>query len=454
MNFIWILTRGKMIKKIVGIFVCMLLITTALPATGIMSVLKNDKSKIAVLDPLDGGWLEEQDGVTILHLNGSNYDMGYQHGFLLKDEIHENMRAFMKYAEEISSYETLLDIWNTVEPYVPSCYIEEMKGIAAGADISFEDTAALYMVVLFIDMKCFTYAAWSNATIDGRLYHIRSLDFPLVIQDPVTGKYIQENSVLIVRNPENGLKSIAPSIAGSINFYQGINEKQVSIGVQVCWSYDQTLKGIPVKFKIQKILDTAKNVEEAIEILTFNRTLGWNFIVSDGKEGVGYVVEITANHTYVGTWDDPIEENYPFWAIEDVVRRTNFFIDPTMASTQRTFYNPSGIKGFLGLFSGEFFFPLWRKYKSMSNEIEKNWGEIDLNSSIYLLREVYTGKTDFLMFIFLFLGKNTILSDFHQWSVCPETGEFIISFADAERYSHESELHYFNIYDLLGIENS
>ena len=47
-----------MIKKIVGIFVCTFLITTALPATGIMSISKNDKSKIATLDPLDDGWLE------------------------------------------------------------------------------------------------------------------------------------------------------------------------------------------------------------------------------------------------------------------------------------------------------------------------------------------------------------------------------------------------------------
>ena len=231
--------------------------------------IESDKSSL-----LDGARVVVKDGVKILYLNGSCYEMGYQHGFLLKDEVNENMRAFMKYAEEITSYVTLLAMWNETEPYIPSCYIEEMQGLADGANVSFEQAAALYMFVLFIDMKCFTFTAWSNATIDGRLYHIRSLDFPLVIKDPVTRKYVQENSVLIVRNPEGDLKSIAPSIAGSINFYQGINEKQISIGVQVCWSYDQTLKGIPVKFKIQKILDTAENAEEAIDILTSNRTLG------------------------------------------------------------------------------------------------------------------------------------------------------------------------------------
>jgi hypothetical protein len=300
-------------------------------------------------------------------------------------------------------------------------------------------------------MMCFTYSAWSNATLDRRLYHIRSLDFPLIIQDPITGKYIQENSILIVRNPEEGLKSLAPSIAGFINFYQGINEKQVSIGVQVCWSHDQTLKGIPVKFKVQNILDNAKSAVEAIEILTSNKTLGWNFIVSDGKIVEGYIVEVTANDSYIGTWDDLIEEKNPFWRIKEVVRRTNFFIDPTLATTQRTIYNPGGIRSFLGLFTGESFFSLWRKYRSMSKEIEKNWGKIDLNTSINLLRKVYTGKTDFFMLIFLYLGKNSILSDFHQWSVCSETGDFVISIADEKRFSHNTELHYFNIYDLFEI---
>ena len=441
------MSKMKVFGKILAFAIVFLLFSSCSYSYPIMDksiIVESDSSSL-----LDGARLEERDGVKILYLNGSYYEMGYQHGFLLKDEVNENMRAFMKYAEEVTSYENLLDMWNVTEPYIPSCYIEEMNGLADGADVSFEKAAALYMFVLFIDMKCFTFAAWSNATINGNLYHVRSLDFPLVINDPVTGKDVQENSVLIVRKPEGGLKSVAPSIAGSINFYQGINEKQVSVGVQVCWSSDQTLKGIPVNFKIQKILDSANNAEEAIDILISNRTLGWNFIVSDAKTDVGFVVEMTANHTYVGTWDDPVEENYPFWKIENVVRRTNFFIDTTMASTQRAFYNPSGIRSFLGIFTGDFFFPLWRKYRSMSIEIEKNWGEIDLDSSISLLRKVYDGKTDFFMFIFLLLSKNSILCDFHQWSVCPETGEFVISFADAERYSHETELHYFNIYDLL-----
>ncbi|HEV3006577.1 MAG TPA: hypothetical protein VGX78_19055, partial [Pirellulales bacterium] len=37
------------------------------------------------------GFLEEVDGYRVLHVKGSAYDMGYQHGALLKDHIRENM---------------------------------------------------------------------------------------------------------------------------------------------------------------------------------------------------------------------------------------------------------------------------------------------------------------------------------------------------------------------------
>jgi len=421
--------------KLIAIFVIFLVLVV--PFGGTQKELPNS---------LHGGWIEEIDGITILHVNGSYYDMGYQHGFLLQEKIHENMRGFLAYIDSISSYEMMLSIWNTTKPFVPICYIQEMQGISDGANVPFNTVAACYMSVLFMDMQCFTFAAWGNATKNDTLYHIRSLDFPLLIQDPISGTYVQENSILIVRNPEDGLQSLIPSIAGGINFYQGINEKQISIGVEVCWSSCETLLGTPVKFKIQRVLDTAETLEEAIQILTTNNTLGWNFIVSDGKIKKGVAIEITANQSYVGLWDNPVEGIDPFWQIEDIVRRTNFFIDPTLAATQRTFYDPTGLRGFLNIFlKQEPFFPLWRKYKSMSEAIESEWGNISLCSGMNLMRTVYTGQTDFFMFIFVRLDKQTILCDFQQWGYCPETGEFAISFADANHFSHETDLHFFNI---------
>ncbi len=438
----------KLTKKIFVFAVIFLMLSsygTSISLNDNIHLKNNELTKL-----LEGSNLEVYDGFKILYVNGSHYQMGYQHGFLLKDEVQENVRAFIDKINREASYQEYLDIWNKTKPYIPNIYIEEMQGISDGAEISLEDLAVSYMHPLFVDMQCFSFAAYKNATIDNRLYQIRSLDFSLLIKDPVTKKYTQENSLIIVRNPEDGYKSIIPSTAGWLNFYEGINENQITIGVQLCWSDDNTLKGIPVFLRVQKALDHTSNISDTIDVLTSNKTLGWNFIVSDGKTKEAYAVETSANHSYVGSWDNIIEDKSPFWQIKEVVRRTNFFIDPTLAETQREKYDPSGLIGFLRFFAGNnFFYLLWRKYVSMSNEIEKNWGKIDINTSMSLLRKVYYGRTDILLFIFLNINKEGILCDYHQWAVCTETGEFAISFADANSHSHKTKLYYFNINDFF-----
>jgi len=426
-------------KKIIAVVICSLLIITILPVKGI-----NNK-----IDLLNGGWLEEQDGVKILHLNGSNYQMGFQHGLLLKEEVKQNIRAFLNYSN--ISFDYLLDIWDIMKNYVPQEYIDEIQGIADGAEVSFEEIAAANMVIIVGDMGCFGISAWGNATKDGKLYHTRSFDQPFTIKDPITGKFAHENSVLIVRNPDNGYASLCPSVAGTMHGGGGFNDQGVAIGQQVCWSKDYTLNGTPGQFRVQMVLDHASNASDAINILSTNRDLGWNFIVSDSKIPVGYAVETTANYTYFGTHDDITEGNPPFWNIEDVVRRTNFFIDKDIANTQRNFYNPSGLFSFIKLvLRTDVFFAVWRSYKVVSQGIEKNHGSMDLNSTINMIRNCYSGKTDFLLRLIVTLAEGTSFNRaWNMWVACPETGELAVCFASKEKIAFSTPLHYFNFNDLL-----
>ena len=64
-------------------------------------------------ESLDEGWIEEQNGVTILHVSGSHYEMGYQHGYFLKDIIEKNYELLDSLDPEF--YDYLLEYWNTIE---------------------------------------------------------------------------------------------------------------------------------------------------------------------------------------------------------------------------------------------------------------------------------------------------------------------------------------------------
>jgi hypothetical protein len=400
-------------------------------------------------DVQENGWLEIVNGVKILHLSGTNYEMGYQHGSLLKEETQQNLRAFLDYSDV--EYDTLIYTWNIMKEYIPQEYIEEYQGIADGAGIPFDDIVVGYMTIVWSDMACFGISAWGSATKDGRLYHTRSLDYNIGIKDPISGKLAHENSVLIIRNPDNGFASISPSVAGTMHFGGGFNEEGIGIGMQVCWSKDYTLHGIPAKIRTQMVLDHASSAQEAIDILTNNRTLGWNFVISDAKIPIGYAVETSANYSYVGTFDNSVESNEPFWGIENVVRRTNFFIGKELASYQREHYDTSSFMSMIRLILNiDPFFAIWKSYQVMSESIQKNLGDMDLNSTMAMFRTVYSGRTNLLFYIIKTLAFGTSFTrSWNIWVADPLSGEMAVCFSSKNKIAYENPIHHFNLYSLL-----
>jgi len=438
--------------KIFGLFVCFLLVFTLVPTSGSMQF--NNKDKPLYLQYTAAGWTEEIDGIKILHINGSHYEMGFQQGYFLKEECNQNLRGILNFAEPFISYEGLIEIWDEMDEYVPECYIEEMQGIADGSGANFTDVAASMMVFVWIDMiHCTGVAAWGNATKDGKLYHARSSDIFLNIQDPESGKYVHENSVIIIREPEDGFASISPSVAGSPHTGGGFNDQGIALGMQVCWSDDQKLQGMPHWLRVLQVLDYASNVDEAIEILTKNGTVGWNYIVSDAKIPIAYAIETSGNLSYVGTHNNSVESEYPFYEIDNAVRRTNFYINPELAETQRDNYNTKTLRSFIDLLKGkDFFFYLWHHYKAISQQIIKHWGRIDLNNTMDYQKRVYNGKTEIILFIFTILSRKMVAQTWNQWVADPISGDIIICFSSKDKNAYENPSHSLNFYELLNRE--
>ncbi|MBS3748623.1 MAG: hypothetical protein KGY65_02340 [Candidatus Thermoplasmatota archaeon] len=398
---------------------------------------------------LDGGWLIKDGNCTILYVSGSHYQMGYQHGYLLKEKTQQNIRAYL--ANAPTDHEKLLSIWRTMEPYIPPKYVEEIQGIADGSNLSYEDICTAYTVIIYGDMGCFGLSCWGNATKDGELLHARSFDLPMDVQDPVSGRFVHENHMLVVREPDDSIASISPSVAGSMHGGGGFNMKQISVGMQVCWSNDQTFHGIPGMIRTQMVLDNAHTATEAINILTSNRTLGWNYIVSDAKTPEGYAVETTANHTYIGSDTHPVEDISAFWSIEDMVRRTNFFIEPTIVSTQREDYNPSTLKMFFKLLKREdFFFAIWQSYNAVSKAFEKQYGSYTLPSLMTMFRESYKGNTNFLLKFIISKAEDTSFNHaWNMWIVQPSSGAFMVCFAGHDTIAYDEPAYSYNIADFL-----
>ena len=432
-------------RKIIGIFICTLLIGTIIPV-GINAT--------EIYNPLDGGWVEEIDGVTILHVSGTHYEMGYQHGYLLKDKIEQNYRAVIDSADP-ELYNYVLEYWNAFwKYYTTEEYIDEMRGLSDGSGKSFDDVAAFNLWLLFLlmeDRGCMNMAAWGPATADGKLYHMSSVDIPPTVKDPETRVYLHENQILMVREPDNCYASITTVVAGCHTICGGMNEKSISLGSEGSPSYDcSDCSGNEYVSQLQ-VLDHASSAAEAIAIKKVNRNGPWNLIICDGKIPTALVIESTANLWSVSTWDSPIESISPFWSIDHVVRRKNMFIHPLTANTQRERYDPRTylVRGMLpGVIP---WFNPWRYYKTLSEETEKIWGTINLDNTMNMMRSIYCGETDLYLFLSWKMGWEPFAA-YYQWVFCPETGDMIVSFAHGENFAQYEDVHHFNLFELLNSE--
>jgi len=229
------------------------------------------------------GWLETVDGYPVLHLKGTPYEMGFQHGALYRAHIRENMdNLLVKRGEETIKYGPLTvkprvlveSIARFQQKFVPEKYYDELRGLAAGAELKLEDAVAgNFIPELF---HCSGFAIMNSATRDGTLYHGRVLDYAIDWQ-------LQEHAVLIVAEPDGGIPFVNVTYAGFVGSVTGMNAKSVSVGEMGGRGLGHWA-GVPMAFLVREVLERAGDLDEAIAIFRDTpRTCQYFYVVADGK---------------------------------------------------------------------------------------------------------------------------------------------------------------------------
>jgi hypothetical protein len=189
--------------------------------------------------PTGGPRRENRDGYKLVWLEGSAYDMGYQHGKLL----HEEIGQAVQFVQSDPLYAFILNYGRRngiVAPAEANSYqdlLDECRGLAnATADVGM--TMDICLLLNFGDVlmervqndllagwpvptACVGIAAGGNASGNGSLYHARILDWTSV-------DFVIRNPVIFVRRPANGLAHVAVGFPGNISPYQGMNEAGIS----------------------------------------------------------------------------------------------------------------------------------------------------------------------------------------------------------------------------------
>lgn len=231
------------------------------------------------------GFLEEIDSYRVLHVEGGPYEMGYQHGALLKNHIQENLHYLFEVKAKDSRLEflgvrlnpkQLISLIVAVQRrYVPPRFLEELQGLADGAECSLDDAlTANFIPELF---HCSGFAVMNGATRDGTLYHGRVLDYSIDWK-------LQEHAVLIVAEPEGRVPFVNVTYAGFIGSVTGMNAEHVSVG-EMGGGGRGHWGGTPMAFLVRRVLEEARTLDEAVAIFRDTpRTCEYYYMVADGDE--------------------------------------------------------------------------------------------------------------------------------------------------------------------------
>lgn len=284
----------------------------------------------------------DQGSIKVVWLEGTPYEMGYQHGSLLHDEVGSMGREIISGLDLVGRG---LGLARLARRRSAPEIAEECRGLAdATADLGmtadgcmalafgdvFQEFFTYTIPNLLFNDGCAQFAAAGAATADGRLYHGGTLD-----NDRRPIDYWIKNSTVFVRQPINGIPHVFIGVPGAVWPNSGINAAGISIALDTAHpnrvtDLDLDEGGSNVQL-MNKILLHAQNLEDAIAIFESSPRMRANLImVADGKAKRAGVFELLGN-TYALR---ELDEN-------GVVYMTNHFVSKELAGKDEQPLEPS-----------------------------------------------------------------------------------------------------------------
>ena len=267
---------------------------------------------------LGKSWTGQREGLTVVHLKGSPFEMGYAHGKLLEAKMHTLENEFMEMIHEyvpqrwaVKALKTYVIYRNrNLSDFVPLDYRMELYGTTLGCrDIHPEEGSfynrmlnyhaahdVSYMLIdnpLVTRAGCTSFGAWGGATEGRHLITGRNFDWE-------AAEVFSRDRVVVMCEPDDGIPFISLSWAGMAGVVSGMNRAGVSVTINGAPSSLPRDTATPVAMVARDMLQRAHNFTEALEILrrakVFVSTL---WLVGSRADGRFIVVEKTPDSTHV-----------------------------------------------------------------------------------------------------------------------------------------------------------
>jgi len=290
---------------------------------------------------------EERDGYIVVWLEGTPYEMGYQHGSLLHDELEWGMTnsTYIDQIQLIVPIAALLGIDEVAAAHSYPSIVEECEGMVdAAGDVGW--TMELCLLVNFGDVVveylgdylpvkgalapgCSQLMARGAATADGRLYHARILDWGDI-------DFLIEFPVIFVRQPDGLNPHVTVGFPGNLSPYTGMGWHGLSIGSNESDPLDGSQHDLVGRSHVQmlgQLLAWTGSLEAATAaVLGSDHMTVEQFGMADGAAGDAAAFEMTSTAVGVRGMED------------DVLWLTNHFVGETTSGLDA---DPAGASSLL-----------------------------------------------------------------------------------------------------------
>lgn len=402
-----------------------------------------------VWQPPTGDWQpippkrEDFGKIKVVWLQGTPYDMGYQHGELLRDEIASLGREVIN---SLNFFGRALGLGRlSRRRSFPGVY-DECRGLAdATADIGMTLEGCMVLAlgdvyqeyfsyllpnVLFYD-GCAHFIASGEATVDGRFYHGWTLDNnggPL--------PYWADNPTILIRQPSNGIPHVFITVPGMIWPNGGFNAEGIIISNNTSHPAlfeDLDLYGRSTVQLMAQVSQFARTFEDALEIMESNNRMRSNLvIISDARSERAGVFELLGFDMGLRELDG-----------NGLLYMTNHFADPDFVGRDAS--NESSFNRFLSF-----------EQMLEPDGIRSLYGEIDPEVVVEILRDRTNPNT-------LEVSPLDVKDDdasiggngsHRQVVFDPEGLRFWMTNSEVSQPIPESPFVCFSMRDLLGLENA
>ena len=223
--------------------------------------------------------------IPFLKLSGSYFEMGEQYGNLLKDKFKEIHKELLPY-KNLWLVKFPKDIHERLEKLTNKELLQQLKGMAAGSGLPFEDLLLGAYFGVIERGACSSILIKIDATDSHRLIHGRNYDY-----GKGTGKY----PVVIEYNPNNGIRHLILGTVASIGLAEGINEKGITVSGNLAPGNlkNNLIQNTSPDLKLREILISASTINDVDVLMERYATdVGYTFTIGSAFEKDGIIYDL------------------------------------------------------------------------------------------------------------------------------------------------------------------